>query len=49
VIEFDVEPAGLSDGEDLRDQLNLRNVVQVKDRRLKVTLAARSAAIFANQ
>jgi len=48
-IEFDVEPAGFSDGNDLRDQLNLRNVVRVKDRHVKVTLAARSAAIFANQ
>ena len=47
-IEFDVEPVGLSDGADLRDQLDLRNYVQVKDRRLKVTVAARSAAIFAN-
>jgi len=48
-IEFDVEPVGLSDGADLRDQLDLRNYVQVKDRRLKVTVGARSAAIFANQ
>jgi glycosidase len=48
-IEFDVERVGLSDGEDLRDQLTLRNEVQVKDRRLKVTIPARSAAIFANQ
>jgi glycosidase len=48
-IEFDVEPVGMSDGEDLRDQLDLRNYVQVKDRRLKVTVAARSAAIFANE
>ena len=48
-IEFDVEPVGLSDGEDLRDQLDRRNYVQVKDRRLKVTIPARSAAIFANQ
>jgi glycosidase len=48
-IEFEVEPAGFSDGDDLRDQLNRRNVVQVKDGHLKVTLAARSAAIFANQ
>jgi glycosidase len=48
-IEFDVEPVGLSEGEDLRDQLNLRNEVRVTDRRLKVTLPARSAAIFANQ
>lgn len=48
-IEFDVEPVGLSDGEDLRDQLDLRNEVQVKDRHLRVTVSARSAAIFANQ
>ena len=48
-IEFDVEPAGLADGADLRDQLDLRPVVKVTDRRLQVTLPARSAAIFANQ
>ena len=48
-IEFDVGPVGLSDGADLRDQLELRNEIQVKNRRLKVTVAARSAAIFANQ
>lgn len=47
-LEFDVEPAGLSDGSDLRDQLSLRNVVRVVDHRLKVTMPARSAAIFAN-
>jgi hypothetical protein len=48
-VEFDVGPVGLSDGEDLRDQLDLRNEVKVTGHRLKVKLAARSAAIFANQ
>lgn len=48
-IEFDVEPVGLADGADLRDQLDLRHVVKVTERRLQVVLPARSAAIFANQ
>ena len=48
-IDFDVEPVGLSDGADFRDQLNQRNVVQVRNHRLNVTVAARSAAIFANK
>ena len=47
-IEFDVGPVGMSD-DDLRDQLDLRNEVQVRNHRLKVTVAARSAAIFANK
>jgi hypothetical protein len=49
-IDFEVERLGLSEGEDLRDQLDPGNVVQVtRGRRLSVTVPARSAAIFANQ
>jgi glycosidase len=48
VTDFSVEPVGLSDGEDLRDQLDHSRQVKITDHRLKVTLPARTAAIFAN-
>lgn len=45
-IEINVMPIGLGDGEVLVDRLGVSPQVLVKNRRLKVTLPARSAAIF---
>jgi glycosidase len=47
-VEFDVGPVGLGDGVELKDQLDLRRVGRVANDHLKVTLPARTAAIFAN-
>jgi glycosidase len=45
-IEMNVMPLGLADGEILVDRLGGSQQVQVSGRRLKVTLPARTAAIF---
>jgi neopullulanase len=48
-IEINVMPIGLGDGEVLVDRLGVSEPVRVGGRRLKVTLPARSAAVFARQ
>jgi neopullulanase len=48
-IEINVIPIGLADGEILVDRLGGSQQVQVSGRRLKVSLPARTAAIFVRQ
>jgi len=48
-IDFSIEPTGLSEGTDLRDQFAPQRTVKVAEHRLKVTLPARTAAVFANR
>jgi neopullulanase len=48
-IAFDVGPTGLREGADLRDQLDNQRVVKVANRQLRITLPARTAAVFANR
>ncbi len=45
-IEFDATPAGLAGGHQLIDRLNAGKEVRVENGKLKVTLPARSAALF---
>ncbi len=48
-IDFGIEPTGLSEGTDLRDQFAPQRTVKVAEHRLKVTLPARTAAVFAKR
>lgn len=45
-VEFDVSPLGMADGAVLIDRLGVSKDVRVENRKLKVTLPERSAAIF---
>ena len=48
-IEFDVSPAGLRNGETLRDRLGVSRDVSVANGRLRVSLPKRSVAILASR
>ncbi|MGH9932686.1 MAG: hypothetical protein ACREA9_26070, partial [Pyrinomonadaceae bacterium] len=48
-IVINVMPVGLGDGEVLVDRLGVSQPVRVAERRLRVALPARSAAIFVRQ
>ena len=48
-VEINVMPIGLGDGEVLVDRLGVSEQVRVSGRRMKVTLPARSAAVFARR
>jgi glycosidase len=46
VVEFDVTPSGLANGASLIDRIGALTGVRVNDGKVKVTLAARSAAVL---